>query len=163
MAAQNIFDRLKLDHEKHRRLIAAIEATVGDSKERRALFDDYKNDATAHAATEELTLYHELMGKSDMRVYAQHSAADHHEVGKLFEELAEADMASPGWLNRFATLKKEYLDHLDEEEKTIFPRALEDLGQQRAVELRDAFNAQKPEEIVRAESGIDEALNEEIG
>ena len=160
--ASNIFDRLILDHDKHRQLIAAIEETVGASDDRKALFEQYKIDATAHAAAEELTLYHELMGESEMRVYAQHSAADHHKIGELFEELADADMGSSGWLTRFAALKEEYLDHLKEEEQTIFPRALKDLGKDRAIALKGEYNAQKPEEIERAESGIDEKINAEL-
>ncbi|MEO7865219.1 MAG: hemerythrin domain-containing protein [Sphingomicrobium sp.] len=159
MASTDIFERLKKDHDKHRRLIAAIEGTVGESDERKALFDEYKTDATAHAATEELTLYAALMGEVEMRVFAQHSAADHHKIEKLFDALAKADMSSSGWLNQFASLKKEYLEHLQEEEETIFPRALKDLGKERAVELRDEFNRQKPEEIERVESGADEKLN----
>lgn len=162
MTANDIFERLKTDHDKHRKLIAAIEETVGASDERKRLFDDYKTDATAHAAAEEITLYHALMGESEMRVYAQHSAADHHKIGEMFEELAEADMGSSGWLTRFAALKKEYLDHLKEEEETIFPRALKDLGKERAVAMKTDFNAQKPEEIERAEAGIDEKINAEL-
>ena len=71
-------------------------------------------------------------------------------------------MGSSGWLTRFAALKEEYLEHLKEEEEPIFPRALEDLGKERAVELKDAFNAQKPEEIERAEAGTDEKINAEL-
>lgn len=163
MAAKDIFERLKQDHDKHRRLIAAIEETVGESDERKQLFEDYHIDAHAHAATEELTLYHTMMGESALRVYAQHAAKDHHEIDELFKELAEADMSSSGWLNKFKTLKDQYLDHLKEEEETIFPDALKAIGEARAVELRDAYNAQKPEEIERAESGADEKINEKIG
>ena len=162
MASTNIFDRLKQDHDKHRKLIAAIEETVGDSAERKRLFEEYKTDSLAHAATEEITLYHELIGESEMRVYAQHSAADHHEVGEMLKELEEADMSSSGWLAKFAKLKESYLDHLKEEEETIFPRALKDIGQDRAVELRDEFNKQKPEEIERVEAGTDEKIQEEL-
>lgn len=162
MAASDIFERLKQDHDKHRRLISAIEDTVGASDERKLLFEEYKIDATAHAAAEEITLYHTLMGESEMRIYAQHSAADHHEIGELFTALEEADMSSSGWLAKFATLKDSYLDHLKEEEETIFPRALKDLGKPKAVELRDQFNAQKPEEIERAEAGTDEKIQEDL-
>ncbi|MEO8175653.1 MAG: hemerythrin domain-containing protein [Sphingomicrobium sp.] len=162
MASTNIFDRLKQDHDKHRKLIAQIEQTVGDSEDRKRLFEDYKTDATAHAATEEITLYHQLMGESDMRIYAQHSATDHHKIGELFKDLVEADMGSSGWLNKFAGLKKEYLDHLREEEEEIFPLALKEIGEERAVELKAEFNAHKPEEIERAESGIDEKLQEKL-
>lgn len=163
MAAQDIFDRLIKDHDKHRDLIAKIEDTVGDSPERKELFAAFKTDATAHAATEELTLYHELMGESSMRAYAQHAAKDHHEIEELFNELDRMDMASSGWLNKFASLKKQYLSHLKEEEETIFPDARKDLSAKRAVELKQEFNAQKPEEIERAEAGCDEKINNKIG
>lgn len=161
--ATDIFDRLKADHDKHRDLIAQIEKTTGDSADRQALFAEFKTDATAHAATEELTLYHDLMGESKMRAYAQHAAKDHHELENLFKELDEMDMASSGWLNKFATLKKEYLHHLEEEEETIFPDALKDIGKERAIELKAEYEAQKPEEIERAEAGCDEKINEKIG
>ena len=51
---------------------------------------------------------------------------------------------------------------MKEEEETIFPRALKDIGHERAVELRDEFNKQKPEEIERVEAGTDEKIQEEL-
>jgi len=161
--AKDIFERLIADHDKHRALIEQVEQTSGGCEERRSLFEAFKTDATAHAAAEELTLYHELMGESSMRAYAQHAAKDHHEIEEKLVELEKADMSSSGWLNQFKSLKDTYLDHIGEEEKTIFPDALKDLGEEKAVELRDAYNARKPEEIVRAEEGCDEQINERIG
>ena len=61
MAATDIFDRLIQDHDKHRKLIKAIEATSGDSEERRSLYDEFRTDAKAHASAEEVTLYAILM------------------------------------------------------------------------------------------------------
>ena len=162
MAAKDIFERLKQDHDRHRQLIAAIEACDSRGDERKALFEAYKTDATAHAATEELTLYAELMAMVDERIYAQHSAADHHEIGEKFEELDKLDIRDADWPKMFAELKKTYLDHLREEEETIFGKARAALGEQRSVELRDAFNAQKPEEVERAEAGTDEKLQEQL-
>ncbi len=161
--AKDIFERLIADHNKHRRLIEQIEQTSGDSDERRALFEQYKTDATAHAATEEVTLYSTLMAEVTMREYAQHAAADHHDIADAFKEVEEADPASSAWLAKFKKLKDTYLDHLKEEEETIFPDALKDLGEDKAIELKDAFNALKPEEIERAESGADEKIADKIG
>lgn len=163
MAAKDIFERLKIDHDKHRGLIAAIEQAGGDSAKRGALFDQYKVDAGAHAATEELTLYHALMGESSMRAYAQHAAKDHHEIHEAFEEISKLDLGASEWMTKFKKLAEDYLDHLKEEEEVIFPDALKALGEPTAVELKDAFNAQKPEEIVRAENDCDEKINEKIG
>ncbi len=163
MAAKDIFERLKIDHDKHRRLIVAIEKTDGDAPERRALFDEYKLDASAHAASEEVTLYSTLMAEVAMREYAQHAAADHHEIADAFKEVDETDFASTDWLAKFGKLKDTYLDHLKEEEETIFPDALKDLGEDKAVKLMIAFNAIKPEERERAESGVDEKIADTIG
>jgi len=50
--------------------------------------------------------------------------SDHHEIEEKLVELEKADMSSSGWLNQFKSLKDTYLDHIGEEEKTIFPDAL---------------------------------------
>ena len=62
MPATDIFDRLIQDHDKHRGLIKAIEATSGDSEDRRSLYEQFRTDAKAHASAEEVTLYAILMG-----------------------------------------------------------------------------------------------------
>ena len=163
MAATDIFDRLIQDHDKHRGLIKAIEATSGDSEERRSLYDQFRTDAKAHASAEEITLYAILMGEIEMREYARHAAADHHEIDDAIKEVDETDMGSSGWLAKFKALKETFLDHLKEEEETIFPDARKDLGEAKAIELRDAFNAIKPEEIERVEAGTDDKIAEKIG
>ena len=163
MAAKNIFDRLKADHDKHRQMIEAIEQTKGDTPERRELYEAFKVEATAHASSEEVTLYATLMGEIEMREYAQHAAKDHHEITEAFQATDEVDFGSTGWLASFRAVKDTYLDHIKEEEETIFPDALKDLGEEKAVDLKDAFNAIKPEEVERAESGADEKIAEKIG
>ena len=161
--AADIFDRLVQDHDKHRALIKKIEATSGDSDERRALYDQFRTDAKAHASAEEVTLYATLMAEVEMREYARHAAADHHEIDEAIKVVDETDMGSSGWLAKFKTLKETFLDHLKEEEETIFPDARKDLGEGKSIELRKAFNAIKPEEIDRVEAGTDDKIAEKIG
>ncbi len=163
MAASNIFERLIVDHNKHRSMIAAIEETSGDTPERRDLYEAFKVEATAHASSEEVTLYATLMAEIEMREYAQHAAKDHHEITAAFQATDAVDFGSTGWLASFRAVKDTYLDHIKEEEETIFPDALKDLGEAKAVELKDAYNAIKPEEIERAESGADEKIADKIG
>ena len=163
MASTDIFDRLIQDHDKHRKSIAAIEDTVGESDERKALYEQFRTDAKAHASAEEVTLYAVLMAEVEMREYARHAAADHHEIDEAIKEVDETDMGSSGWLAKFGKLKATFLDHLKEEEETIFPDARKDLGEAKSVELRDAFNAIKPEEVERVEAGTDDKIAEKIG
>ena len=166
--ATDIFDRLKQDHDKHRALIDAIKETSGDSAERRDLFEQFKTDAMAHAAAEEGTLYVAMMEDPEIRQDAQHSVKEHAEIGMLFVELDEMDMASSGWLNKFNTLADEYTHHIDEEEEEKFPKAKSELGEDKAMALKEDFEARKPVEIERVVEGkdVDEikhAIEEEEG
>ena len=163
MATTDIFERLIQDHNHHRQLIKAIEATSGESDERKSLYEEFRTDAKAHASAEEVTLYATLMAEVEMREYARHAAADHHEIDEAIKEVDETDMSSSGWLAKFGKLKETFLDHLKEEEETIFPDARKDLGEAKSVELRDAFNALKPEEVERVEAGTDDKIAEKIG
>lgn len=163
-----IFERLKQDHDKHRELIEAIKATTGDSEDRRRLFDQFKTDSMAHAAAEEGTLYAAMMEDPEVRQDAQHSVKEHAEIGMLFVELSEMDMASSGWLNKFNTLAEEYTHHIDEEEEEKFPKAREELGKDKTEALTPQFEERKPIEIerVKAEADVPEikkAIEEEEG
>ncbi|MEQ7873546.1 hemerythrin domain-containing protein [Sphingomonas sp. ASV193] len=163
MAAKDIFERLKVDHDRQRNWIERIENTSGDTPERRELFETFRIDIKAHASSEEVVLYSQLMSEVDMREYARHAAADHHEIDDAAKKVADTPYDSPAWLANFKALKKTYLDHLKEEEETIFPDALKDIGEERAVEMRDAFNELKPEEVERQEAGKDDKIAEHIG
>jgi hemerythrin superfamily protein len=166
--AQDIFERLIEDHDRHRQLIEAIKATSGDSDERRSLFDEFKTDAMAHAAAEEGTLYVAMMEDPEILQDAQHSVKEHADIGMLFVELTKADMSSSGWLNKFNSLADEYTHHIDEEEEEKFEKARAELGEDKAVALKQAFEQRKPVEIerVKAEKDVPEiekAIEEEEG
>ena len=153
--AQDIFERLKKDHDDHRAMIEQIKQTTGDSPERKRLFEQFKNDAMGHAAAEEETLYADMMQQTEIRQDAQHSVKEHAELGELFVQLDEMDMSSSGWLNKFNHLADEYIHHIDEEEKEKFPIAKEELSEDEAVKLRKEFEDRKPEEVERAKEGAD--------
>lgn len=156
MAKSDIFDRLKKDHDRHREMLDRIEDTSGDSEERRALFEQFRIEVTAHAAAEEETLYATMLEKPELRNDGQHSVAEHKELGDLINELNDKDMSSPGWLVRFKTLKHDYLHHIDEEEQDMFPAAADGLSERKAETLKQRFERRKPDEIDRAIAGCDE-------
>jgi hypothetical protein len=150
MAEAKIFDRLKADHERHRELLDRIDATHGDSDEREQLFEAFRVEVTAHAASEELSLYATMMAKPDLREDAQHSTSEHKEIDEMLTELYEMDFASTGWLTRFRTMKHRYLHHIDEEEEEMFPEAEEGLTQAQKKELIAIFEKEKPKEKAKA-------------
>lgn len=159
MAETKIFARLKADHDRHRKLLGQIDDTQGDSPERAKLFEAFRVEVTAHAASEEMSLYATMLGKPDLRDEAQHSVAEHKEIDDLLTELYEMDFASTGWLTRFRTMKHRYLHHIDEEEEEMFPEAEEGLSEAKKKELAAIFDKQKPKEKEKA--AADEPSSEE--
>ena len=150
MAETKIFARLKADHDRHRDLLARIDETHGDSDERRTLFEAFRVEVTAHAASEEMSLYATMLAKPDLRDEAQHSVAEHKEIEDFLTELYEMDFASTGWLTRFRTMKDRYLHHIDEEEEEMFPAAEKDLSEAKKKELLAIFEKEKPKEKAKA-------------
>ena len=163
MAATNIFERLIVDHDKHRTMIAAIEETKGDTPERRDLYEAFKIEATAHASSEEVTLYATLMAEVEMREYAQHAAKDHHEITEAFQATDEVDFGSTGWLASFRGGQGHLSRSYQGGRGNHLPRRAQGSGRGESGQLKDAYNAIKPEEIERAESGADEKIAEKIG
>ena len=150
MTETRIFARLKADHDRHRALLERIDATHGDSAERRDLFEAFRIDVTAHAASEEMSLYATMLANPDLRDEAQHSVAEHKEIEDYLTELFEMDFASSGWLTRFRTMKHRYLHHIDEEEEEMFPAAEKELSDERKKELIKIFEKEKPKEKAKA-------------
>ena len=150
MTETRIFARLKADHDRHRALLERIDATHGDSAERRDLFEAFRIDVTAHAASEEMSLYATMLANPDLRDEAQHSVAEHKEIEDFLTELYEMDFSSTGWLTRFRTMKDRYLHHIDEEEEEMFPAAEKELSDERKKELIKIFEKEKPKEKAKA-------------
>ena len=159
MTETRIFARLKADHDRHRELLDRIDATHGDSAERRDLFEAFRIDVTAHAASEEMSLYATMLANPDLRDEAQHSVAEHKEIEDYLTELFEMDFASSGWLTRFRTMKHRYLHHIDEEEEEMFPAAEKELSDERKKELIRIFEKEKPKE--KAKAAAEEPSSEE--
>jgi hemerythrin superfamily protein len=159
MTETRIFARLKADHDRHRDLLERIDATHGDSAERRDLFEAFRIDVTAHAASEEMSLYATMLANPDLRDEAQHSVAEHKEIEDYLTELFEMDFASSGWLTRFRTMKHRYLHHIDEEEEEMFPAAEKELSDERKKELIRIFEKEKPRE--KAKAAAEEPSSEE--
>ena len=159
MADTKIFARLKADHDRHRKLLDQIDATKGDSTERETLFETFRVEVTAHAASEEMSLYATMLGKPDLREEAQHSVSEHKEIDDMLTELYEMDFGSTGWLTRFRTMKDRYLHHIEEEEEEMFPEAEEGLSEAKKKELLAIFEKEKPKE--KAKAAADEPSSED--
>ena len=141
-----IFGRLVEDHDKHRALLAMIDATGPHDPARKALFEEFVRDVHGHAAAEEQALWSTVMRNPDTTEFARHAVGDHHKLDKLMADAAARDITSPGWLTHFATLKEEYLDHILEEETEQFVEAEKTLTEQDQRYMQKVFNRRKKAE-----------------
>lgn len=147
----DIFGRLVEDHDRHRALLAMIQETHGDSRERRKLFLELTKELKAHAAAEEQALWSSVMREPKTTDDARHAVAEHKQIDDVLADLAARDMASPGWLRRFEKLKHKYLHHIREEEQEQFVAAEKTLSDADRRHIRKVFNRRKREEKSKAE------------
>lgn len=142
----DIFGRLVEDHDRHRALLAMISATQGHSPERERLFVELVKEIKGHAAAEEQALWSSVLRNPETTEDARHAVGEHKEMDKMLADLAARDMASPGWLRRFAALREEYLHHIREEEQEQFVAAQKHLSDSDLRYMRQVFNRRKKEE-----------------
>jgi len=147
----DIFERLKLDHDKHRDLLDRIAATSGDTPERKSLFEEFTFEAKGHAAAEEQALYSTVLRKPALTSCGRHSVAEHQEIEELLNDVAAADMATESWLEKFGELAHRYVHHIDEEEEEMFPKFAAELSDEDAVYMRGVFDRRKRAEKAKAE------------
>jgi hemerythrin superfamily protein len=153
MAEARIFDDLKNDHDRQRKMIAEIER-VADSDERRVRFEKLRKELQAHAAAEEESLYATMLGCPDLREDARHSVSEHKEVDDMLGELVEMAVNSDGWEETFAKMRHRYLHHIDEEEAEMFPKAAKGLTKDAEARIAAIFERRKPRELERAASEL---------
>lgn len=148
---QDIFARLKEDHDRHRELLDRLLQTSGASDERQTLFEELTKELKGHASAEEQALYSTMMRKPPTTDDTRHSVAEHHEIEEALNDLAATDMATAAWLTKFKTFDYDYRHHIDEEEEEHFPEFAEHLTDEDRKWMRDVFERRKREEKAEAE------------
>ncbi|WP_238365082.1 hemerythrin domain-containing protein [Mesobacterium pallidum] len=157
---RSIYDAIKADHDHHRALLARIDKTEGASEERRAAWDEFFHDVKAHAAAEEEEFYSKLMQQTWGQDSARHSVEEHGALDDIMEELHEMDMSSPGWIQRFRTLKHDYEHHMEEEEDEVFARARKVIDDSETEGYGKVFDKRKAEELKLVEKKREDALED---
>ncbi|MEX1034321.1 MAG: hemerythrin domain-containing protein [Sneathiella sp.] len=142
----NIYERLIQEHDNQKKLAKQIMETTGDSPERHQLFTQFKTEAVAHANAEEQTLYADLIERPESQEQIRHSISEHKEADDLITELAEMDMSSSEWIQKFEKLKDDLEHHIDEEEEDVFDLAKNLLSKEEANELTLQFDERKQDE-----------------
>ena len=146
-----IFERLRQDHDKHRKLLDRLAETHGESEERKVLFEEFTVEVKGHAAAEEQAVYSTMMRKPETTDETRHSVAEHHEIEEMLNELAATDMSSGAWLMKFRELDHRYRHHIDEEEEEHFPDFAGYLSDEDCAHMQSVFERRKKVEKAEAE------------
>ncbi len=153
MTAQvdEIFERLKQDHDKHRDLLQRIEDTSGESEERQSLFKELTKELKGHAAAEEQAVYSTMLRKPETTDDTRHSVAEHQEIDEALNDLAATDMSSSAWLAKFKEFAHRYRHHIEEEEDDHFPDFAEHITDEDTRHMTEVFEKRKAVEKAEAE------------
>ena len=149
MSRTDIFEELRSEHDRHRKLMEQIADTSGDSAQRRRMWTEFVEDSEAHASAEERVFYSRLMADPKSRDTSAHSIEEHQTMRDAIEALADAEMDSPAWLNRFHTVRERFEHHMKEEEHGVFQLAGKVLNEEEKEQLVSEFREAKQDERVR--------------
>ena len=144
----DIFERLRQDHDLHRNLFDRL---ARDGEDREALFARLTKELKGHAAAEEQALYSTMLRKPETTDETRHSVAEHKEIEDLLNDLAASGPASGEWAEKFAHLRHRYLHHIEEEEGEHFPDFARYLTEEDVQYMRGVFERRKQAEKAAAE------------
>ena len=140
----NALDLLKNDHEKVSGILERLDQTTERAlKTREDQYARLKEELDTHSYIEETIFYPAL--SDDNRTHALTlSAYEEHKVIKgLLDEMAAIPVDTEQWTAKFKVLKTSVEQHVQEEEKEIFPQARQVLGKARLEELGEELEAAK--------------------
>jgi hypothetical protein len=149
--SQDIFARLKQDHDDHRALLDQMAETSGDSEKRKELLEQFTKEVKSHAAAEEQALYSTMLRKPETTDETRHSVAEHHELNEALNDLAATDMSSSAWMTKFKQLDHDYRHHINEEEEDHFPDFDKYLTKEDEEHMQAVFDRRKEAEKAQAE------------
>jgi hemerythrin superfamily protein len=144
----DIFARLKQDHDLHRSLFDQL--VQGDDN-REALFTRLTKELKGHAAAEEQALYSTMLRKHETTDETRHSVAEHKEIEDLLNDLAATSSGSSDWSEKLRHLSHRYLHHIQEEEDEHFPDFAQYLTDDDVQYMRSVFERRKQAEKAAAE------------
>jgi hemerythrin superfamily protein len=132
---------LKDDHRRLEQLFRRFEQTgQRATKTRKRLADRMVAELKAHAALEEQVFYPLVRGSVvDADPMILESLEEHHVAHVLAKELAALAPTEEHFEAKATVLIETVRDHVDSEERQVFPRMRKAVGRRRIVEIGDAM------------------------
>jgi hemerythrin superfamily protein len=132
---------LKNDHRRIEKLFTRFERTgEGARKTRRRIVDQMAADLAMHTTLEEHVFY-PLVRQSvaDADFVILEAREEHHVVKLLLNELTKLSPSDEQFAPKVAVLIQAVREHVEREEREVFPRMRKSVGRARVVEIGDAM------------------------
>lgn len=137
---------LVLEHRRFEALLAQGEGlTERARKGRRQLLDSLMSELAAHERMEEQVLYPALLSYSHTRETLTEGLHEHDSAEAIVNELEAIPTDDVEWGVRFKALKESLQDHMDHEEKHLFPVARGVFSREELRDLAEQMLALRPQ------------------
>jgi len=117
-----VFDILKKDHRKVRKLFDEFEAAE-DSRSKTRIIQETLRELEVHAKLEETLIYPAIREKIDDQEVMDEALEEHHIAHMLINELKRMKHNDERYEAKFTVLGESIKHHVKEEEWTMFPKA----------------------------------------
>ncbi len=120
----NVFDLLRQDHERVRRIFSELAKTQGGQKlARQELFYELKRELLAHSHAEEKAFYPKLVDKPPTHDIIEGGINEHRQVETLLNRIEAMPVETEEWMSAVTDLDQMFEHHIHEEEAEVFPKA----------------------------------------
>ena len=120
----DIVDCILADHDRQRRMFAALDEARDDPESAGKIFERLKNFLEAHAVAEEKYFYPELLKKGDGAVDSdsaeettEDAIDDHNKIAEAADKAMNAEVGSEEWWEAVDEANLQNSKHLSEEER----------------------------------------------
>ncbi|MGD9765043.1 MAG: hemerythrin domain-containing protein [Candidatus Binatia bacterium] len=154
----NATQLLKRQHRQVKQLFSKVEKTE-DADERRQLMEEIAKNLEMHMHIEEEIFYPavaEAASSKKIRELVPEAYEEHHVVKLVIGELPSVDPEDERFEAKMTVLQELVDQHVEEEEKEMFPAAEKQLGKERLQELGAEL------EEATAEAGSSEDVDQEL-
>lgn len=133
---------LKHDHEEVKKLFGQFEKASSEAKQGQ-LCSEICTELTIHAGIEEESFYPEVRRHEGMLEMVLESLEEHRQVKELIEKLKGMQPGNSRMQADMKVLKDDVEHHVQEEEKTMFPKVKKAIGKDRLEQLGQMLKQRK--------------------
>ena len=142
----DIFELLKTDHEKVKKILEQLEETSNRASSRREkLVQTLSAGFLPHAYAEEQYFYQILLDETSEQEDVYSALEEHRAAKMVLSDLTDAATDDPRWMARLKVLKELIEHHVEEEESRIFDIARRVIDDERSDEVARRFKEMKKE------------------